>query len=290
MINIFLEMLFDSSVWNRYNVNYKVSSSGNKVNNELIEKSDYHIIIKPKNTNYDRYLIHNVVQDYAKRTGFDAYNTKRKFKVIQIDNLDNFTYYAQTSLRRTIENYSDKCRFIMWCNSLSNVIRPIQSRCICIRVPAPTELELLDYICHISTLEQKQIKLNTVYNIIKNSANNIKKLLWGLELHWLDINNETDYEKSIIMLVNILLGGKISKIDMFRDIIFKLYITNFTHNQILADIVKNIMISDKLNDICKIKIMTKISELEYNLIRGRRAIIHFDSIAIAVMNIIIKNN
>jgi replication factor C subunit 3/5 len=290
MINIFLEMLFDSSVWNRYNVNYKVSGSSNKVNNELIEKSDYHIIIKPKNTNYDRYLIHNVVQDYAKRTGFNAYKTNRKFKIIQIDKLDNFTYYAQTSLRRTIENYSNKCRFIMWCNSLSNVIRPIQSRCICIKLPAPTESELLNYICHISSLEQKPIKLETVYRIIKNSDNNIKKVLWSLESHWLGINDETDYDKSIKILVKILLNGKISEINMFRDIVFKLYITNFTHNQILSDIVKNIMLSNKLNDICKINIMTKISELEYNMIRGRRAIIHFDSIVVAVMNIISKNS
>lgn len=286
MINIFLELLFDSSVHNTYEVTYKVTGSSNKTNNETIKKSDYHIVIQPKNTNYDRYLIHNVVKDYAKRVGFKAYKSKRSFKIIQIDNLDNFTYYAQTSLRRTIENYSDKCRFIMWCNSLSNVIRPIQSRCTCIRLPCPTESQMLDYLCYISAMEGKTLPLNVIHNIISTSNGYIKGVLWKLQDYWADIDFETDYDRSIKRLVDFLLMGQIDKIDGIRDIIFKLYITTFTHDKIIEDMMNNIMIHPDLDDDIKIKIVVRVSELEYNLIRGRRAIIHFDSIAASIMAII----
>ena len=60
------------------------------------------------------------------------------------------SYYAQTSLRRTMERYNDKCRFMMWCKSLSKVIEPLQSRCICLRIPSPTDDELFRYIFKIS--------------------------------------------------------------------------------------------------------------------------------------------
>lgn len=286
MINIFLELLFDSSVRDTYEVTYKVTGSSNKTNNETIKKSDYHIVIQPKNTNYDRYLIHNVVKDYAKRVGFKAYKSKRSFKIIQIDNLDNFTFYAQTSLRRTIENYSDKCRFIMWCNSLSNVIRPIQSRCACIRLPCPTENQMLDYLCYISAMEKKQIPLNVMHNIISTSNGYIKGALWKVQSYWVGIDFETDYDRSINRLVEYLLQGDIQYIDTMRDIIFKLYITTFTHDQIIEDMMNNLMMNENLSDDVKIKIIVKVSELEYNLIRGRRAIIHFDSIFASVMSII----
>jgi len=286
MINIFLELLFDSSVRNTYEVTYKVTGSSNKTNNETIKKSDYHIVIQPKNTNYDRYLIHNVVKDYAKRVGFQAYKSKRSFKIIQIDNLDNFTYYAQTSLRRTIENYSDKCRFVMWCNSLSNVIRPIQSRCTCIRLPCPTESQMLDYLCYISAMEGKTLPLNIIHNIISTSNGYIKGALWKVQDYWVGVDFETDYDRSINHLVNYLLTGQIDKIDKIRDHIFKLYITTFTHDQIIQDMMNNMMMHPDLDETLKIKIIVRVAELEYNLIRGRRAIIHFDSIVASIMSIL----
>ena len=290
MVNIFLELLFDSSVRDTYDATYKVTSSSNRTNHEVITRSNYHIVITPKNTNYDRYLIHNVVKDYAKRVGFNAYKTKRSFKIVQIDNLDNFTFYAQTSLRRTIENYSDTCRFVMWCNSLSNVIRPIQSRCRCIRLPCPTESQMLDFICYISAMEKKPLPLSIIHNIISTSNCYTKDVLWKLQAYWIGIEYETDYDRSIVKLVDLILSCQLDKIDAIRDIIFKLHITNFSHDKIISDIVRVIMTNTQLVEEVKILIMIKISELEFNLIRGRRAIIHFDSIVTAIMSIIKSNS
>ena len=42
---------------------------------------------------------------------------------------------AQQSLRRTMEKYSSNLRILMICNTINNVIDPIKSRCLCIRVP-----------------------------------------------------------------------------------------------------------------------------------------------------------
>lgn len=202
IINLFLKMIYGKDVEKLVTSTYMVSGSGNSVIAVDVQKSNFHIIIVPNNNNFDRYLVQDVVKEYVKKMPLNIFNIKRTFKTVLIQNIDNMSYYAQTSLRRTMEKYSS-CRFIMWSRSLSKVIDPLRSRCLCIRVERPSHKELFNRIFKISILEKIKMNYKLINSIIDKSNRNIKKILWYLEIiknqQYLDINDnviKTIYDES----------------------------------------------------------------------------------------------
>ena len=62
--------------------------------------------------------------------------------VVVINEADSLTRDAQAALRRTMEKYMSNMRIILCANSTSKLIAPIKSRCLLVRVAAPTEDEV----------------------------------------------------------------------------------------------------------------------------------------------------
>ena len=128
--------------------------------------SNYHIEISPGDAGLnDRYVVQEIIKEIASNTnvasgmGKDSTATsttgnahsKPQFKVVVLSEVDRLSRPAQAALRRTMEKYSSTCRLILCCNSQSKVIEPVRSRCLGIRVGAPTNdnvcLLCLLYIC-----------------------------------------------------------------------------------------------------------------------------------------------
>lgn len=285
LISIFLEMIFGKYANKTKNVQYEVSGSGSKITTETVKQSNYHIIIEPKNNNSDRYIIHDIVTEYAKHIG--VFRKSRSFKIVLINNIDNLSYFVQTSLRRTMETYNEKCRFIMWCKSLSKVIKPLQSRCVCLRIPTPSNHELFQYIFKIAILEgMYDIELSQCHDIVMGASGNIKTALYMLHMYkFCYFDTKTDYEIAIDQIVDLILDLEIQNILEIRMIVSNLKITTFEGSIIMKDIVEKLCCKNELNDQAKYEIVKYAAIAEYQLIKGRREMLQFDGLIATIMKI-----
>ena len=129
-----------------------------KVNSKTIEipllSSTCHIDFTPSDAKRnDKMVIQTLLKETATSGSLGIKQQKKNFTSVVLNEAENLTKDAQASLRRTMEKYVDKCRIIMVCENLGNLIPALQSRCLLIRVGAPKQKETQTVLDKISKLE-----------------------------------------------------------------------------------------------------------------------------------------
>lgn len=297
IIKLFLEMLFDKDVHKTEDSVYTVVGSGNKTTLVTVKQSNYHIVIEPNNNNFDRYLIQDIVKEYAKKMPMSIFKTKKIFKIVLINNVDNLSYYAQTSLRRTMEKYSSTCRFLMWCTCPTRVIEPLISRCVFFTINSPTDEQLFSYIYTISIKENIKLGLEDYSYILDCAQGNIKEALWLLELYKFGYNKENIYYHTIDLIVRIIISHNIEQINnnnkaeknnklYIRDLLYNIMITNISGTRILKDILNKLCDNLDIPDECKYEIIYIIAVFEHKLIKGRHNIFHLEAPIVRIMDLL----
>src|SRR3970040_1955365 len=104
----------------------------------------------------------NVVREKVKNFARTKSIGNVPFKIIFLDEADALTPEAQQALRRTMENFSATCRFVLSCNYSSKIIDPIQSRCAIFRFKLMEKKDIEKIIRKIETYEKLQIKPESI--------------------------------------------------------------------------------------------------------------------------------
>ena len=117
-------------------------------------------------------IIRNKVKDFARTRAIGNV----PFKIIYLDECDALTREAQQALRRTMENYTQTCRFILSANYSSKIIEPIQSRCVVFRFRQLDKKDIFSIIEKIAEDEKIKIDENAKEALYEISEGDCRKL------------------------------------------------------------------------------------------------------------------
>ncbi|MGQ9759851.1 MAG: replication factor C small subunit [Candidatus Methanomethylicaceae archaeon] len=216
-------------------------------------------------------VIRTTVKDFARTVSM----SEAPFKILVLDEADNMTTDAQQALRRTMEMYTNTCRFILACNYYTKIIEPIQSRCAFFRF-TPLRAEdvkaRVKYICKMEGVETTPEGLEALIYV---GGGDLRKVINTLQAA-AAIGKKVD-EKVIYRI-----AGRVSPKEL-RAILEKALAGDFNlaRNEVIKlmaeyglsglDIVKQIhreILWLDTDEKVKLKLVDLLGETEYRLLEG----------------------
>tara|TARA_Y100000034_G_scaffold120119_1_gene162640 strand:- start:4228 stop:5202 length:975 start_codon:yes stop_codon:yes gene_type:complete len=207
------------------------------------------------------------------------------FKVIFLDEADALTKEAQQALRRTMENYTSTCRFIMSCNYSSKIIDPIQSRCAIFRFKLLEKKDVEKRVKLIAEKENLEISEQTVEALYEVSEGDFRRVINLLQASSSIspsitaelINTLVAAAKPAdikIVLEYALSGDFIKAKEKLLDVMLKESIAGTDVIKSIQKEVWNLQIDDEL----KVKLTEKTGETEFRLVEGSDEFIQLESL------------
>ena len=154
---------------------FKVNSTNVDIS---VTSSNYHIDLTPADVSYRDKV---VVQKIIKEIGGNRNPDQRAFKVVILNQADQLSQEAQAALRRTMEKCMATTRIILICNSLCRVIAPLRSRCLCVRVPAASDLDIKTVISKVAGMEGAHIPEDLLDRLVEGSNRNMRRAIMILQ-------------------------------------------------------------------------------------------------------------
>ena len=217
----------------------------------------------------------NVVREKVKSFARTKSIGNVPFKVIFLDEADALTPEAQQALRRTMENYSTTCRFILSCNYSSKIIDPIQSRCAIFRFKLLERKDIekrIEVIRKAENLILNEESIEALYegsegdcrraiNILQSTAA-ISPLI-GLDLISTVISNTKP--KDIKVVLDYAVAGDFEKArEKLLDIMLKESISGQDVVKAIQKEIWNLPVEPEI----KVKLTEKTGEAEFRIVEG----------------------
>lgn len=225
-------------------------------------------------------IVRGKIKDFARTTSIGS-----EFKIVFLDECDALTQEAQQALRRTIEQFSSTCSFILSANYSSKIIEPIQSRCTVFRFKPLNEEDIKKSVCRIVEGEKLKITDTAVDAIVHLSEGDLRKVANLLQTSAAlreKITDEVVYDvasranpKDVGEMLKLVLDGRFEDArKKLQDILLR---QGLSGSDIIAEIHSQIYSLD-IPEESKIQFIEKCGEYEYRLNMGGSELIQLEAL------------
>lgn len=206
------------------------------------------------------------------------------FKIILLDEADALTKEAQQALRRTMENYTRTCRFILDCNFASKIIDPIQSRCTVFKFKFLGAEDIKEYLKKIAKAEKLTVSedaYDAIFEISNGDARRATNMLQSCSV--IDkITADTVYKtvsqakpKEVEQMLKKALSGKFSEARKeMMDLMLRYGLSGIDMIKSIQNTIFKIEFPEEL----RMKVMSLIGEYEFRIVEGADEFIQISSL------------
>lgn len=217
------------------------------------------------------------------------------FKIIYLDECDALTREAQQALRRTMENYTQTCRFILSCNYSSKILEPIQSRCAVFRFKPLDKSELYEIIENISKREKLHLDekaKEALVTVCEGDCRKLENIMQSCAVLSTKLTEEIVFEvaaytrpKEVLEILELVVKQDFTRAKS------KLLDTMLNYGQSGIDIIKQIQKEIwllKIDAHKKLEMIKECGEVEFRMIEGSDEYIQLESLLAKFVLINIK--
>ena len=234
-----------------------------------IHSSKFHMELSPGLCGMnDIYVLQSIIKEIAQTSSLTGHMTdsRVKYRVIVIRGADDISKQAQSALRMTMEKYTSSCRLILISRKHNNVIEPIRSRCLQVRVPTP---------CCGSVSRLLSMDIEYVKDVMAKNNGDLKYVMedippreWKLFIGSLASKILTDQSPRMVMTS--------------RDMVHELLSAGVPGHVILETLV--CILLDNIDDeSLSWEIVKWTSHYEYRLQTGNKELVHIEAFIVKFM-------
>jgi len=207
------------------------------------------------------------------------------FKIIFLDEADALTKEAQQALRRTMENFTGTCRFILSCNYSSKIIDPIQSRCVVFRFKLLEKKEIEKVIRKIAEQEKLTVDDKAINALYEGSEGDCRRAINLLQAsssispvvteEIINILLSSAKPRDVKVVLDYALAGDFEKArEKLLDIMLKESISGTDIIKAIQKEIWNLNIEPEL----KVKLTEKTGEVEFRLVEGSDEFVQLEAL------------
>jgi replication factor C small subunit len=220
-----------------------------------------------------------------------------KVKILVLDEADALTYSMQQGLRRTMEVYSDACRFIMITPTLAGWSPAILSRSLILRFPAASFEFTQDLIRDIASKEMVKIDDAAITAIARESKGDLRRAINLLQIAYTassSITEDVVYEYSETMLVSrvreivtLSLDGKYEPArKSLRSLIA---IDGYSPQEVCLEIERDLVVRP-FNPETMTALIDRVAEIDYRLLQGKNAFVHLAALLASIRTFVTEES
>lgn len=253
--------------------------------------SNHHLQLTPSDVGgKDRAVVMQLIKEVASHPPLGVH----AFKVVVIDEAGSLSNDAQAALRRTMERYMKTCRIILTTDSVSKIIAPLRSRCLAIRVPAPTHDQVVGALRKVASLESQKLPDELAARIATKANRDLRRALLLLEstcvqasattLHKDAPLPEEAWDTAITRVARMVLQEQSPKMAMeVRGKMYELMAACLPADFILKELLLRLLEDYRCTEELKQRAIAAAAHFEYTMREGSKDIFHLEAFVLRFM-------